>query len=216
MLPKFVLRDSIWSCARDTDPFLHIRMQDCMLPSFYAKLLANLPDASAYRDLEHRDAKREDGTSTRQQFTFRDKELAGLPEHQRELWTTVRDAFTSLEVAEALRRTLDINPTLKTKPRLMLIRDFPGYRIGIHPDSPSKVITCQFYLTETSGSHKGNNFYRNKPGGFELVKTMPFEPNTGYAFAVKHNSWHGVDLVTPEQGERNSLILIQYLEDTPV
>lgn len=210
------LLNSAAFAAIDKDPFLHARMTGCFPPWFYKMMLDHLPDETAYHDLDHRDAKREDDTSTRQQFTFRLTEISHLPIEQAGLWETVHRILTSPPVERAMRRIFRIDPALKLKPRLSLIRDLPGYRIGIHPDVPSKVITCQFYLAKEGDTHEGANFYRRGEGGFELARTMPFEPNTGYAFAVTPSSWHGVNVVTPEQGERNSLMLIYYLEDTPI
>lgn len=214
--PQDTIIDAVNAAIVDEDPFLHIRMGDVFPAGLYDAMTHNLPPDTAYHDLAHRDAKREDGTSTRQQFTFKPSERLGLTAEQQDVWRKVYHALVSPEVEGALRRVLRIDPALKLRPRLSLICDLPGYRIGIHPDVPSKVITCQFYLPKVTGSHEGSCFYRRGGKGFELVKTMPFEPNTGYAFAVRPDSWHGVNVVTPEQGERNSLMLIYYLEDTPI
>ncbi len=95
-----------------------------------------------------------------------------------------------------------------------LVRDLCGYKIRIHPDISQKAITVQFYLPpDDSQRHLGTSFYSRETGkGFTKVKQMSFLPNTGYAFAVGDNSWHGVDQVSGGDGIRNSLMIIYYLK----
>ena len=68
----------------------------------------------------------------------------------------------------------------------MLLRDFPGYRIGIHGDSLSKAITAQFYLPlDASQSRLGTILHEGREGeAAGHAKRLPFRPATGYAFPV--------------------------------
>jgi hypothetical protein len=53
---------------------------------------------------------------------------------------------------------------LKVEPRVSLIRDLAGYRIGVHKDIEAKVITAQLYLPrDDSKAHLGTAFYRKAP-----------------------------------------------------
>ena len=45
---------------------------------------------------------------------------------------------------------------------------------------------------------------------------MDFAPNTGYAFPVAPDSWHGVGQMQDSDGERNSIMLIYYVDQGPV
>ena len=39
---------------------------------------------------------------------------------------------------------------------------------------------------------------------------FPFRPNTGYAFRVRWNSFHGVERIEESSGERHTLMNIYY------
>lgn len=90
----------------------------------------------------------------------------------------------------------------------LLIRDKPGYAIGPHTDSPLKVISALFYLPIME-SDAGTSLYVPKDpdfrcaGGphypvkqFNLVKTLPFKPNSLFAFLKSDISFHGVEKTT--------------------
>lgn len=84
----------------------------------------------------------------------------------------------------------------------LLVRDMPGYKIGPHTDSPKKVITALFYLR----GQEGTSIYTPKEKGFtckggphyefeqfDKVATMPFKPNSMFAFLKSDKSFHGVE-----------------------
>lgn len=90
----------------------------------------------------------------------------------------------------------------------LLMRDLPGYALGPHTDSPSKVISALLYLPE-SESNSGTVFYTPKresfrcPGGphypfelFDVHSVMPYQPNTLVAFLKTDKSFHGVPAAT--------------------
>ena len=81
----------------------------------------------------------------------------------------------------------------------------------------------QFYLPkDDSQLSLGTSLYQPKSklkraltpwsGKYVRVKKFPFLPNTGYAFAVTGNSWHGREEITEAYGDRYS-ILTFYLRD---
>ena len=91
-------------------------------------------------------------------------------------------------------------------PRARLLRDEPGYVIEPHTDVvPNKVATLQFYLpADESNVNFGTVMYdENKI----QVEQMKFLPNTGYAFAVTHKSWHAV---VPFSGNIRYTIIVSY------
>lgn len=66
-------------------------------------------------------------------------------------------------------------------------------------------------------NNTGTSFFRReaREGGideYHETHRVPFEPNTGYAFAVNESSWHGVTPPLPEGRPRNSLMLVYYKE----
>lgn len=93
------------------------------------------------------------------------------------------------------------------KEDLLLVLDYPGYSIPPHTDSLGKVITVLIYLPEDDTMQdEGTSIYEPKQKGFTCntgrhykfedfykVKTMPFKPNSMFAFARTDNSFHGVE-----------------------
>ena len=56
-------------------------------------------------------------------------------------------------------------------------------------------------------------FYRRGDSGLlEIDSTVPYLPNSGYAFPVTEGSWHGVDPIPPGAPPRDSLMLIWYVD----
>jgi hypothetical protein len=99
----------------------------------------------------------------------------------------------------------------------ILLRDQPGYRIGIHSDVKKKAITVQFYLPADEGQrHIGTIFHESNSGeGAERTTQMAFMPASGYAFPVSlTKSWHSAAATTPEDGERVSMMVTYYVADS--
>lgn len=92
-----------------------------------------------------------------------------------------------------------------------LLHDIPGYRLGPHTDTTDKLITCLFYLPRSDeDARSGTALFKcdtPDPRGkghkftpeFELVKTIPYKPNTAFFFQRSNMSYHGV---LPTQVER--------------
>lgn len=99
-----------------------------------------------------------------------------------------------------------------------LLKDLPGYKIGVHRDRLDKVVSALIYLPkDSSNKHAGTSIYKPKKEGFtcpigqhygfdefEKVMTVPYEPNTMFAFLNTDHSFHGVE---PCDVERNILLI---------
>ena len=206
------------------EPCLHACLEHVFPDEVYAQLLANLPPRESFHPLHHRDALRADGSSTRLRLYLFPENLWRIPARQRPLWRDVARALMSPEVQEAFRRrfhaTLEARfhrdaDALRFYPVPILVRDQPGYRIGIHADASVKAMTVQFYLPrDGSQRHLGTIFHRGRSGADAAdTRAMAFMPNTGYAFPVVPNaSWHSVAATGPEDGERCSLMLTYYVQ----
>ena len=159
-------------------------------------------------------------------------------EESRELWSIVRRVLASTEVASALRETLDEGFRIRSRrsgeawpvpmhPRPVLYTDLNGYAIKPHPDTRRKVLTMQIYLpSDDSQRELGTTIYKISPMGvfawksYGLVKdkTVPFLPNSGYAFVVIHpafsllrSSWHGREAISvPVEKPRLSILNTYY------
>ena len=103
------------------------------------------------------------------------------------------------------------------KARVQLVRDFPGYKLGPHTDSPTDVKTLLFYLTPVPRESGGTSVFRSKRPcdgrvhhefkDFELVKTAPYVPNGFYGHVRSDYSFHGV---FPVNFVRNTLAVTFY------
>jgi hypothetical protein len=208
-------------------PFDHIQMEDAFPAGFYSEMLEQFPAPAAFHPLHHHDALRPDGTSTRQRLYLYRESLARLPRMQRPLWQGIAATLCALELELALKRKF--RSALEDRfqypaegiplyPVPILVRDLPGYRIGIHADAPTKAITVQFYLPrDASQVHLGTVFHTTrKAGADDRPMTMPFLPARGYAFAVRRKeSWHSVPATTAADGERRSIMLTYYVDQAP-
>ena len=207
-------------------PFDHIYMERVLNSASYKALLAAMPDQGHYHDLKHHDAVRKDGSSTRLRMYLYPELLRRLPEEQRRVWLPVARALCSRELELAFkrkfRRALEERfgkPAEKigVYPIPILLRDQPGYRIGIHSDVRKKAITVQFYLpADESQRHIGTIFHEsNTAPGAERTTQMAFMPSSGYAFPVSlTKSWHSAATTTPADGERVSMMVTYYVADS--
>lgn len=209
-----------------TTPFDHVYMEGVLDPQTYDALLAGMPDRQFYHDLKHQDAVRADGTSTRLRMYLYPELLRGLPEPQRRVWLPLSKALCSRELELAFkrkfRRALEERfgkpvEKLGVYPIPILLRDQPGYRIGIHSDVKKKAITVQFYLpSDETQRHIGTIFHESNEGeGAKRTTQMQFLPSSGYAFPVSlTKSWHSAAPTKPDDGERVSMMVTYYVADS--
>ena len=178
-------------------------------------------DQRVYRSPEDlAEMKQRDPVETYSQRLIAAGELTEADWHQIK---TEIDARVETEVQhQKLQR--DENRNVIGFPRPALYHDAAGYKITPHPDTPLKIVTMQFYLPANDSQQElGTSLFRMKSGleralsplsgKFKTVKKFPFLPNTGYAFAVTQNSWHGRETVIEKQGDRCSIITFYLRED---
>jgi hypothetical protein len=209
-------------------PFDHIYMEQVLESETYAALLAAMPDQRFYHDLKHRDAVREDGSSTRLRMYLYPELVRRLPADLRRVWLPVARALCSSELEAAFkdkfRSALEARfgkPAEKIGmyPIPILLRDQPGYKISIHSDVPTKAITVQFYLpADESQRHIGTIFHESDQGaGAKNTTQMPFMPASGYAFPVTQTkSWHSAAETREKDGERVTMMVTYYVADSPL
>jgi hypothetical protein len=196
-------------------PYRHLYEADVFAPEIYREMLANRPDVSELRQIgEVRGAKMK-------QYPERFAFLVGdgyaqlkLPAAKRKFWRKFTDEICRGEFARALLAAFKVDRTGMTLGNeIYLVRDVTKYALGPHTDHPSKVVSCIFYLAEDANKPQlGTSVYvPNDPsftdpkgthhvrGGFRLHETMPYVPNSMFAFRRTDNSFHGVE---PVSGER--------------
>jgi len=207
-------------------PFDHIQIHEAFPTAFYRAMLTQFPDAAAFHPLHHHDALQADGTSTRQRLYLYPESLWRLPAAQRRIWRQVAKALCAPALQSAFKRKFraaledrfqQAVERIPLYPVPILVRDLPGYRIGIHADALIKAITVQFYLPgDASQRHLGTVFHTSHKADGDRPMTMPFLPASGYAFSVRRKaSWHSVPTTTPADGERRSIMLTYYADRAP-
>ncbi|MCQ9376248.1 hypothetical protein NMQ14_18540 [Methyloversatilis sp. XJ19-13] len=225
--PDTTMLRAVKASALQTSPFEHIYMQNVFSPGFYERLLKLIPARERFHDLRHKDAMRADGSSARRRMYLYPEHLWRLPAEQRALCGSISRVLRSRDMQDAFK--LKFRQSLETRfgrsidqidlyPIPILVCDLPGYQIGIHADVMAKAITVQFYLPrDASQRHIGTVFHYGRTGP-EAEKTiaMDFMPASGYAFAVmERESWHSARRTTEADGERRTLMLTYYVQDTP-
>jgi hypothetical protein len=223
---RVALAARVETAELQTRPFDHIVMRDLFPPTYYAALVDRLPATKRYRELRHRQAILADGRSARRKFYLFPEHVMLLPGDQRAFWRELSRHLRSRELHDAFkrrfRRALERRfgkpiDSLSFYPVPMLLRDFGGYQIGIHGDSMSKAVTVQLYLPrDASQAQLGTLLHEGRDGeAAARIVPLAFLPATGYAFPVmRHESWHSVAQTSEGDGERNSLMLSYYVQDT--
>lgn len=216
-------------------PYPLINFHDFFPADFYRRLLQNFPAVERFAGLN--------GDGTRREYALYDEHRDPGTEEARALWSVVRRVLCSDEVAGALREKLDEGFRIRTRgsgerwpapmhPRPVLYTDLDGYAIKPHPDTRRKVLTMQIYLpSDESQRELGTTIYKVSPMGvfawksygLARARTLPFLPNTGYAFVVIHpvyaplrTSWHGREAISvPVNKPRLSILNTYYREPAP-
>src|SRR5882724_2875158 len=85
-------------------PFDHIQMENVFPPDFYRQMLNGLPAREKFHQLYHRDALRNDGSSTRLRMYLYRENLWRLPQAQRRIWSKVVAALSSPALELAFKR----------------------------------------------------------------------------------------------------------------
>ena len=202
-------------------PFDHINFSHAFPETVYAAMLAGLPPADAYRPANMAKYMRADGRCSRGVADL-GPSLGRVSSDTRDVWTAVHAALASDALRRAVCATLRVPE--RGRPISRLVHDLPGYWIEPHPDTRAKHVTMQFYLAaDTNHQELGTALYRLNPFRLEVlmrrasmmekVGQFPFRPNTGYAFGVRWNSFHGVELIDEGAGDRHTLMNIYYRKD---
>lgn len=217
---------AIDAAEEEREPFHHLRLA-CFFPSdLYSALLDAMPARGNYGAMSGRArlARAFDGGSARTRIDLFPEGLIRLPAGKKLLWGAIGEALRSTQVEEAWRRRLA--PALHRRfgaesgavgmyPVPILVRDVPGYRIGVHTDTRRKGMTAQIYLPrDNSIAHAGTVLHERDGGAYKTKQRLAFSPNTGYAFAVGTDTFHSVDSVGPEVRSRDSILVNYFVDDS--
>ena len=217
-------------------PYPHIYVRDVFPPDFYRELRAHLPPTGAYKDLKALNRVGANYPDTRLVMVVTPESVQALPEPSRSFWGVVAQwmlggAFGQMVLSrfsELLEQRFGDLRKTQFNDEALVVQDYTTYSLGPHTDSPAKVLSFLFYLPpDDSLAHLGTSIYVPKDprfacrGGphyrfemFDRVMTMPFLPNTLFAFLKTHNSFHGVEPIQ-ETGVRRDLLLYDIKVENP-
>lgn len=198
-----------------TFPYPHIYVPDVFPAEFYRDLQRNMPDPSAMLPIE--EARPVKGYKERFVLDVAG-DMSGVSDGQRAFWGDLAGKLLAGRLKKALltkfRAQIDTRfegaGRLEFVDETLLVEDITNYALGPHTDAPSKVVTVLFYLPrDDSQAHLGTSLYTPKDPtrrcaggphhereGFNRVATMPFKPNSMFAFVKADNAFHGVEPVT--------------------
>ncbi len=194
-------------------PFPHLYVPDILPPDYYAELQENLPAAAVLAPLAQ--ARGSQGYPERSVMALGGDLPPGLTEAQRAFWTGFGRVLLGGRLAHAvlqkfgaeIERQLKGVPDFEIFDEAMLVCDRTRYALGPHTDSPKKLASLLFYLPADRGQLEyGTSVYVPRdpqftcPGNahhdfadFERAATMPFAPNSLFAFPKSATSFHGVE-----------------------
>jgi hypothetical protein len=212
----------IASGNRLTDPYLLYNFKP-FSDEVYSLIQSHLPADEAYFPMRHPEALRADGTSARSEFPLVPNALKRLTPEQRDFWGDFGEVLRAPELCDIYKKYLEPELTKRFNmplseipafPAPMLLRDTHGYKISVHHDTDTKVITTQYYLPADDSQRHLGTVVNERVGGGKFIEAhqLNFLPNKGYCFAVSKYSWHSVKPMSPSDGTRNSLMLLYYAE----
>ncbi|HYC38363.1 MAG TPA: hypothetical protein VEC19_18190 [Usitatibacter sp.] len=203
-------------------PYPHVFIESIFPEDFYARMQEMLPDPKCLLPLEQARGVR--GYDERFVLEFKEEQFAHLTREQDTFWRElhrwmVGGRFTQLLLGKfgpLIAPRFRGEPDVRFHDELMLVQDTTHYKLGPHTDAQRKVLTLLFYLPrDRSQEHMGTSIYQPKdrefrcPGGphhphekFDRMWTMPFRPNSLFAFVKSDVSFHGVEPVTDADTRR--------------
>jgi hypothetical protein len=215
-------------------PFPHFYVHPVFPEEFFAALRARMPGAQGYVRL--------DETGTVPKGSYPERFVCSLTDLEEEefqadaggFWAGFNQwiggaAFARLimfKFREGIAERFGSGNELRTTTDLRLVRDITNYSISPHTDSPRKLVSLLFYLpADESMLDLGTSIYAPKDPalrcegnghhpfeGFKKVATMPYRPNSLFAFLKTDQAFHGVDRIEREQVTRDLLLYNIYVD----
>jgi hypothetical protein len=217
-------------------PFPHIYVRDVFPADYYQQLRDNIPPRESFKSLVA--LKRVSATypESRQVLPLTPEDLQGLDEPYRDFWREIASwmlggnfgAIVLPMFSPYLQKRFGDPSKMQFYDEALVVQDYTTYSLGPHTDSPQKVLSMLFYLPpDDSMAHLGTSIYIPKerdfqcPGGphhsfekFNRMVTMPYLPNTLFAFLKTPNAFHGVEPIA-EPSVRRDLLLYDIKVQTP-
>lgn len=219
-----------------TYPYPHLLVQNVFPPDFYRQILAHLPSGEHLRPI-HELRGVPDVYKDRWILPILPDAVGKLASPFREFWLAMGEAlfrgpFGHLLISRFepfLRSRFEKEPDVQFRDEALLVYDHTNYSLGPHTDSPRKIMSVLFYLPEDdSRPDLGTSVYVPKDEnfrceggphypfeGFRRMTTMPYVPNTMFAFLKTPVSFHGVEPVTEANFHRTLLLYDLHIVKQP-
>ena len=208
-------------------PFPHIYVRDVFPPDYYKQLREHLPPAGVYKDLKVLNRVGANYPDSRLVMLVTPENVQALAEPIRSFWDELAQwllgGFGRIMLSKFgpfLDQRFGDSRAMQFYDEALIVQDYSTYSLGPHTDSPAKVLSFLFYLpADGSLAHLGTSIYVPKDpaftctGGphhpfdrFQRMTTLPYLPNSLFAFVKTYNSFHGVEPIR-ETGIRRDLLL---------
>lgn len=209
-------------------PFPHIYVENVFPHDFYRRLREHLPPKEYFRTLKALQRVTGDYPETRLVLPLEPERIAELAEPFRSFWQETAEwllggQFAALVLSKFGSYLDERFGSARDKEFMneaLLVQDYSTYSLAPHTDAPAKVLSFLFYLPQDDAlAHLGTSIYlpkdrrhvsdgttHHKPEYFDRLVTMPFVPNSLFAFLKTPNAFHGVEPVV-ERDVRRDLLL---------
>lgn len=215
-------------------PFPHLYVPHIFPADYYRALLTQLPAPEAMVSLS--EARGSQGYPERSVMILGGELPVGLGEAQRRFWTEFGRMLLSGRLAHAVLQKFGgyieeqqrASPDYEIFDEAMVVHDRTRFSLGPHTDSPKKIASLLFYLpADDRYLRYGTSLYVPRDpqfscageahhdfAAFERVATMPFAPNSLFAFPKTMTSFHGVEPIA-ESGVGRYLALYDLRRTNP-
>uniref|UniRef100_A0A6T7URF2 Fe2OG dioxygenase domain-containing protein n=1 Tax=Pyramimonas obovata TaxID=1411642 RepID=A0A6T7URF2_9CHLO len=219
-----------------SDPFPHLYIKNIFHPKVYACMIGAIPKTlRGYEPLMKKlprywmNLMDEKGSVERRLFS------SGSLDFGSQFWNSFAKHFGSALLKKTYMNKFNLTVSLRSPEStkhvfwtMALSRDLPGIEVGPHTDVDNKLVTVLYYLpkdtqvTRSLGTlmlrsknkriqPQGSKWESWKDPDFEVVKRADFVPNSVFAFAPCHSSWHAV----PKFSGRHARDTIQAFINSP-
>ena len=218
-------------------PYPHILVRDVFPADFYQEIRAHLPPKDAFKTLKALNRVTAAYPDSRLVLPLAPDALEAVAEPFRGFWKGIsswllgsRFGLTVIsKFGPVLEQRLGDLRARRFGDEALLVQDYTTYSLGPHTDTPTKALSFLFYLpADDALAHLGTSIYFPKDpkftckGGpyhsyeqFHRVCTMPYLPNTLFAFAKTSNAFHGVEPITETEVRRDLLLYDIRVENPP-
>lgn len=208
-------------------PYPHILVHDVFPPDYYQAIRRNLPPREKMRTLKALGRVSSNYPDTRFVLRLTPDDVDRLDPAQRDFWDEfatwlLGGRLASLVIekfAPVLHHRFGDFRSVPFMNEALVVQDYSTYALSPHTDSAAKVVSLLFYLpADESLAHLGTSIYiprdptfvcdgsQHHPfENFQRLATMPFVPNTLFAFVKTPNAFHGVEPIK-EQIRRDLLL----------